>query len=77
MKISAIPALTITVLLCACNSDPVYLRNAQTGASAQCGPYAHLFTVDTENVAIREQKCISDLKRQGYEPVAAPAKNEK
>ncbi|PKU22664.1 hypothetical protein [Telmatospirillum siberiense] len=72
MRITTVAALAAVCLLTACKSEPIYLRNAATGATAQCGPYNHLLTTTNTNVSILEQKCVSALKEQGYEPLAAP-----
>lgn len=55
------------VALAACTTtQPVYLRNPQTGETASCGPYN--YDPVTANVALsRETRCISDYQRQGFE----------
>jgi hypothetical protein len=66
--------LTSTVLLAACTSDAVYLRDPKTGTTAQCGPYQRFFTANGENVVIREQKCISAYEQDGYQKIDNPMK---
>jgi hypothetical protein len=48
-------------VLAACTS-PVTMKNARTGQTATCGPYA-----TDSNAPEREGRCISDFQRQGYE----------
>ena len=53
--------------LAACNTtQPIYMRHPQTNQAAACGPYNYgPFT--SRVVEKREQRCITDYQRQGYE----------
>ena len=53
--------------LTACNMTlPVYMRHPQTNQTAACGPYNYgPFTAQV--VEAREERCITDYQRQGYE----------
>lgn len=53
--------LLLSVLLVAACTSPITMRNPQTGAVAQCGPYANTWTTE-----VREAQCIRDFKEQGY-----------
>lgn len=53
------------VLLVAACTSPVMMRNPQTGATAQCGPYSNTGIVAASS-AQREAQCIRDFKEQGY-----------
>ena len=53
--------------LAACNTTrPVYMRHPQTNQTAACGPYNY-GPVTAQVVESREQRCITDYQRQGYE----------
>ena len=54
-----------------CATQPVLLRNGQTGQTAQCGPYTNmhpLFPAMSPHWKA-ERECISDFHRQGFERV--------
>jgi hypothetical protein len=53
----------------ACSSQPVFLRNPQTGATAQCGPYfiATPLMPALSDAYDKERGCITDFQRLGYE----------
>jgi len=56
--------IAVATVLAGCTSA-VHMRNAATGATATCGPYA-----DTINAPAYEHQCISDYQRQGFERVS-------
>lgn len=59
--------IILSLGLAACNTTlPVHMRHPQTNQTAACGPYNYgPFTAQV--VESREQRCISDYQRQGYE----------
>lgn len=75
--LSRIAMLTVLVLSgCRTTTDPVTLRNPQTGNTVECGPYDEK-SLTAEMAASKRDACIQDYKRQGYERVkefgASPA----
>jgi len=60
----------ILVFLAGCQTDPVFLRHAQTGTKVQCGPYSHnTDPLSIEAATVKESNCIAKYERQGFERV--------
>lgn len=62
----------LAALLAGCAIDAVALVHPQTGKEAQCGPYYYFSAMSSgmlsKAAAVeREQVCIEDYQRQGYE----------
>jgi uncharacterized lipoprotein YajG len=57
------------LMLAACQTTPVTMRNVSTGQTATCGPfYTGLSGGEfrMQGIAMREAQCIKDFKEQGY-----------
>ncbi len=53
-------------------TDPVYMKNPNTGQVVQCGPYDNR-ALNSMASAQRESQCIQDYKEQGF--VRSPFSN--
>ena len=63
--------VSISMMMTGCGStDPVYLRQAQTGMTATCGPYTVGPGPSWAAAAARERGCVEDYRHQGYERVS-------
>jgi hypothetical protein len=62
------PYLVLLTLLagCAVQTETVYLRDQETGQSAQCGPYNAYETSTTMESAKKLRHCVADYRSQGF-----------
>lgn len=65
-RFTFVVALLVAVTAC---TSAVTLRNPQTGATVKCGPYCCVYGARHDTAVAREDRCISDYQRQGYERV--------
>jgi len=61
--------VAVALVLAGCTSA-IHMRNPTTGQTATCGPFPTGWALGGLQVAQREQQCISDFQRQGYERVS-------
>jgi hypothetical protein len=47
-------------------TETVYLRDQETGQSAQCGPYNAYETSTTMESAKKLRHCVADYRSQGF-----------
>jgi len=67
-------AVALLPVLAGCATQPVMLRNPQTGQTTQCGPYTNmhpLFPALSPHWKA-ERQCIEDYQRQGFERMPVP-----
>jgi hypothetical protein len=57
-------ALSLALGACA-QTDPVHLKNPQTGQEVTCGPYP-FYPLRASAGAQQESQCIQDFERQGF-----------
>jgi hypothetical protein len=63
--------LATTLVACA-QTDPVQLKNEQTGQLVSCGPYGNFGLRATAN-AMQLNQCIEDFEKQEYVRVPGEA----
>jgi hypothetical protein len=68
------PYLVLLTLLAGCvvRTETVYLRDQETGQSAQCGPYNAYETSTTMESAKKLRHCLADYQSQGLITVPQP-----
>ena len=59
----------LIVVLAGCATQPIYLRNPETGDVVKCGPYNW---TNEQRALEREAKCINDFQSQGYMKIESP-----
>jgi len=66
--------ILISLLLAGCSTDPVYMKNKETGEIVKCGPYYVGLAKDfkMEGIAHQESQCIQDYKEQGFIRIPSP-----
>ncbi len=61
-----VPFIALLVVLAGCTmTEPVYMKNLQTGLVVKCGPYDGR-PLQSLASAQRESQCIQDYKEQGF-----------
>lgn len=63
--------LALLMLLPACTTETIHMRNPSTGDLATCGAHPLAFPIYATIAATHDHDCVQDYKEQGYVRVDA------
>lgn len=62
----------LPLLLAACSTETIYMKNPTTGQTATCGGHPLAFPIYATVASSHDQECVQDYKEQGYVRVPGP-----